>query len=82
ETTEQWNAGLDLGFFDERIGITMDIYRKTTRDLLLDASLPFSSGYYSATKNIGKVRNDGLELSLNTVNFQTRAFKWTTNFNI
>lgn len=73
ETTEQWNAGLDLGFFDERIGITMDIYRKTTRDLLLDASLPFSSGYYSATKNIGKVRNDGLELSLNTVNFQTRA---------
>ena len=44
--------------------------------------LPFSSGYYSATKNIGKVRNDGLELSLNTVNFQTRAFKWTTNFNI
>ena len=82
ETTEQWNAGLDLGFFDERIGITMDIYRKTTRDLLLDASLPYSSGYYSATKNIGKVRNDGLELSLNTVNFQTRAFKWTTNFNI
>ena len=82
ETTEQWNAGLDLGFFDERIGITMDIYRKTTRDLLLDASPAFSSGYYSATKNIGKVRNDGLELSLNTVNFQTRAFKWTTNFNI
>ena len=82
ETVIHHNLGLDLGFFDERIGITMDIYRKTTRDLLLDASLPYSSGYYSATKNIGKVRNDGLELSLNTVNFQTRAFKWTTNFNI
>lgn len=82
ETTEQWNVGLDLGFFDERIGVTMDIYRKTTRDLLLDASLPFSSGYYSATKNIGKVRNDGLELSLNTVNINTGNFKWESNFNI
>lgn len=82
ETTEQWNVGLDLGFFDERIGITMDIYRKTTRDLLLDASLPFSSGYYSAIKNVGKVRNDGLELSLNTTNIKSRDFKWDTNFNI
>ena len=82
ETTEQWNLGLDLGFFDERIGITMDIYRKTTRDLLLDATLPYSSGYYSAIKNVGKVRNDGLELSLNTTNIKNRDFKWTSNFNI
>lgn len=82
ETTEQWNLGVDLGFFDERIGVTVDIYRKTTRDLLLDASLPYSSGYYSAIKNVGKVRNDGLELSLNTTNIKTRDFKWSTNFNI
>lgn len=82
ETTEQWNLGLDLGFFDERIGFTADIYRKTTRDLLLDATLPYSSGYLTAIKNIGKVRNDGLELTLNTVNIDTKKFKWTTNFNI
>lgn len=82
ETTEQWNVGLDLSLFKERVNITADIYRKTTRDLLLDASIPLSSGFYSATKNIGKVRNDGLELSLSTVNVQTKDFTWTTDFNI
>nr|WP_302830858.1 TonB-dependent receptor [uncultured Bacteroides sp.] len=82
ETTEQWNLGLDLGFFDERIGFTVDLYRKTTRDLLLDAQLPYSSGYASAMKNVGKVRNEGIELTLNTVNIQKKNFKWTTNFNI
>ena len=82
ETTEQWNIGIDLSFFRERINFTADIYRKTTRDLLLEASLPLNSGYYSATKNIGKVRNDGLELSLSTQNIKTKNFTWTTDFNI
>ena len=82
ETTEQWNLGIDLSFFRERINFTADIYRKTTRDLLLDASLPLSSGFYSATKNIGKVRNEGLELSLSTQNIKTKDFTWTTDFNI
>lgn len=82
ETTEQWNVGLDLSLFNERLNFTADVYRKTTRDLLLEASLPLVSGYYSATKNIGKVRNDGLELSLSTVNVQTKDFTWTSDFNI
>lgn len=82
ETTEQWNVGLDLSFFNERLNFTADVYRKTTRDLLLEASLPLVSGYYSATKNIGKVRNDGLELSLSTVNVQTKDFTWISDFNI
>ena len=82
ETTEQWNVGLDLSFFNERLNFTADVYRKTTHDLLLEASLPLVSGYYSATKNIGKVRNDGLELSLSTVNVQTKDFTWTSDFNI
>ena len=82
ETTEQWNVGLDLGLFDERVGITMDWYRKITRDLLLDAALAPSSGYFSAMKNIGKVRNQGFEFTLNTTNIKTRSFTWTSNFNI
>lgn len=82
ETTEQWNLGLDLGFFNERIGFTMDLYRKTTRDLLLNAMIPYTSGYVSAMKNIGKVRNQGIELTLNTVNIDKKDFKWSTNFNI
>ena len=82
ETTEQWNLGLDLGFFNDRLGLTVDLYRKTTRDLLLNAQLPYSSGYVNAMKNVGKVRNDGLELTLNTVNIQKKGFKWTSNINI
>lgn len=82
ETTEQWNLGIDLSFLNDRIGFTADLYRKTTRDLLLDATLPYSSGYMSAMKNVGKVRNDGVELTLNTVNIQSKSFKWTSNFNI
>ena len=82
ETTEQWDLGLDLGFFKNRLNFTVDIYRKTTRDLLLYATLPYSSGYTNADKNIGKVRNQGLEISLNTVNIKSKDFMWTTDFNI
>lgn len=76
ETTEQWNLGLDLGFLEERIGVNVDLYMKTTRDLLLDAALPQTTGFYSAMKNIGKVRNSGLEFTLNTVNIRRKGFKW------
>lgn len=82
ETTEQWNVGLDLGWFDDRITLTADLYSKTTRDLLLLSTLPMSSGFISAMKNIGKIRNQGLELTLNTVNVKNKHFSWTTNFNI
>lgn len=82
ETTEQTNLGLDLGFFDERIALNVDIYRKTTKDLLLYADLPATSGFTKSFLNIGKMRNQGLEIVLNTVNVKSSAFQWTTNFNI
>ncbi|MDO4162906.1 MAG: TonB-dependent receptor [Bacteroides sp.] len=82
ETTEQWNLGFDLGFFKDRLNLTVDLYSKTTRDLLLNATLPYSSGYVSAMKNVGKVRNQGIEVTLNTTNIQSKNFRWTTNFNI
>jgi TonB-linked SusC/RagA family outer membrane protein len=82
ETTTQSNIGLDLSILDGKIELIADWYRKTTSDLLLQASLPPSSGYISAMKNIGEVQNQGLEFTLNTVNIQTKDFKWTTNFNI
>ncbi len=82
ETTEQWNLGVDLGFLNDRIGLTVDLYHKVTRDLLLVSSLPLSSGFISAMKNVGKVRNQGLEITLNTTNIKTKHFTWTSNFNI
>lgn len=82
ETTDQYNAGLDLSFFKNRINLTIDAYRKITKDLLLAADIPTSSGYNRAFKNIGKVQNQGLEFAFNTVNIDKKDFKWTSSFNI
>jgi len=82
ETTEQVDLGLDLGFFKQRITISADVYRKTTYDLLLKASLPQSSGFSTAVKNIGSIQNQGLELTLNTENIKTKNFTWSSSFNI
>ncbi len=82
ESTAQLDLGLDLGFFNERIQVTFDLYRKITSDLLLPASLPRTTGFVSGIKNIGKIKNQGLELTLNTINVKTKNFNWNTNFNI
>ncbi len=82
ETTEQWNVGLDMGFFDSRIKFTADWYYKTTRDLLLMATMPSSSGYTSAMRNIGSMRNQGFEFTIDLVPVRTRNFTWNMNFNI
>ncbi|WP_109698982.1 SusC/RagA family TonB-linked outer membrane protein [Chitinophaga deserti] len=82
ETTEQADIGVDLGFFNNRIAFTADYYKKNTRDLLLLATLPGSTGYLNGFRNVGKVSNQGLEFTLNTTNVQTKKFSWTSNFNI
>ena len=82
ETTAQWNVGIDLGFFDNRLKVTADWYDKVTRDLLLYALLPATSGYEQGMLNIGKIRNRGFEFTLETVNIKTRQFQWSTSFNI
>ncbi|WP_230312305.1 SusC/RagA family TonB-linked outer membrane protein [Alistipes senegalensis] len=82
ETTEQYNLGVDLGFLDERIRLTADFYYKETKDLLLSATMPSSSGYTSAMMNIGSLSNKGMEFTLETVNVRTPKFQWTSSFNI
>lgn len=82
EPTANLDLGLDLSFLNQRISLTADYYYKRTTDLLLNASLPTSTGYLTAFKNIGVVVNKGLEFTLNTVNVNTKNFNWTSNFNI
>ena len=65
ETTTQYNVGLDMGFFDNRLTLTMDLYRKNTESLLQSVSLPPSTGYLRRRDNIGSMRNEGLEITLN-----------------
>lgn len=82
ETTEQIDLGLDLKLWDGRLNLTVDLYSKITRNLLLNANLPYSSGFANVYKNVGKVGNKGIELTINTINVRTRDFMWTSDFNI
>ena len=82
ETTEQYNVGLDFSVFDSRIKLTADWYLKNTRDLLLQATIPASSGYTSAMLNVGSMQNMGYEVTLDLVPIQKKNFTWNMNFNI
>ncbi len=82
ETTTQIDLGYEMALFNNKLKFRVDLYRKITDDLLLNAKVPYSSGYGTAYKNIGKVSNDGLEFSFNTINVRTRSFMWTSDFNI
>ena len=78
ETTAQYDGGIDLGLFKDRINLIFDAYYKKTTDLLLDVQLPYTSGFASAYENYGSVENKGIELGLNTENFKGK-FGWNTN---
>ncbi len=82
ETTAQFNLGLDIGLWDNRVNITADVYNKQTTDLLLSRPLPTSSGFSVITENVGKVENKGIELALSTDNLSGRQITWNTRFNI
>ena len=82
ETTDQYNAGLDLGLFDNRINLTVDFYRKNSMDLLLQQPVSHTTGADFIVNNVGSVRNQGLEVTLNAMVLQTRNFWWESNFNL
>lgn len=82
ETTAQFNVGYDLGLYQDRVRFTFDYYDKRTNDLLLNANLPYTTGYLVAFQNIGSVRNRGLEFSLETTNIKGKNFRWSSAFNI
>lgn len=81
ETTAQTNIGLDATFWKGGLSVTADYYYKKTTDLLFDVSLPRTTGFATSVQNIGELENEGLELSINTVNIDSGDFYWDTNFN-
>ena len=82
ETTSQWDLGLDVGFFNQRLRITADYYQKLTTDLLNTVFLPTSSGYTSTVKNIGSMSNKGFELVIDADIIRTKDYGFTAQFNI
>jgi len=78
EETQQYNAGIDFGFLKGRINGVLDVYLQNTSNLLMDRQLPQVSGFNSVVYNIGKTRNKGIELTLNTQNVVQKDFNWNT----
>ena len=83
ESQEQWNVGLDLGFFNDRVNLTIDWYQKESKDMLMQMQLPSymgtsgngSSALAAPWGNFGHIRNTGVEITLNTHPFVGK-FQW------
>lgn len=76
------NLGIDAGFFADRLNVTIDAFIKDSKDLLLAQDLTLASGFASQQQNVGKLRNMGIEFTLNSINISKKNFSWTTDFNI
>ncbi len=84
ETSYQSNFGLDLGFINNRISLSLDVYNIRTEDLILgDSSVPEYIGFLNneSLRNVGEITNKGVEISLTTRNIANTDFSWTTDFN-
>lgn len=80
ETTTQYNVGVDMGFFDNRLSVTFDAYWKKTNDLLLRVKMPYYTGFTSGQQNIGSIQNRGFEVDITSHNL-TGDFTWDTKLN-
>lgn len=80
EKTTTANLGIDFGLFRNRISGSIDLYRANTHDLLLDKTIPAVTGYDHVRANVGKTRNEGIEIALYTFNVDRGDFRWETDF--
>lgn len=79
ETAEEVNVGLDMGFFKDRLNITVDAYRKVTNDLLYYYNVPVPPNIYTTTTaNAAQFRNTGVELLVEATPVRTKKFEWNT----
>ena len=82
ETTKQFDIGLESAYFGGRLGVEIDYYHKTTKDLLLNVDIPRQTGFGSKLQNLGSIENKGLELMINSINIDSKDFKWETTLTV
>ncbi len=82
EESHAVNLGLDYNLWAGRLTGSIDVYQRDNTQLLLDTPLPSSSSFNDITRNVGQVRNQGIEFSFNSVNLDMGDFVWSSNFNI
>lgn len=80
EKKHELNFGLDAGFLNNRINFTFDIYTRRNYDLIGATNTMGIGGESTKYGNVAKMKSNGVELSLNTVNIKTKDFTWTTDF--
>ena len=81
EKTGQFDVGFNLGLFHNRLNFDVSYYNKKTTDLLLDCPVPHSTGFSTIFKNIGSVRNQGLDIMVNGTPVQGE-FTWNSTVNL
>jgi len=81
ETQKSFNGGVDIGLIKNRVSLSVDYFKSSNYDLLLNVNVPTTLGFGSTLQNIGQVDNKGIEFVVTTVNFKNK-FKWNTDFNI
>ncbi|MDF2192855.1 SusC/RagA family TonB-linked outer membrane protein [Paraflavitalea sp. CAU 1676] len=81
EKTASFNLGLDFGVLNNRLSGSVDVYEKSTQDMLVQRALPTVIGFDYVMYNIGKINNKGIEIALNSVNIDKRNFSWRTTLN-
>ena len=79
EKTDALNVGIDLGFLNNRVHATIEAYKTWTSDLLMTMILPGHTGFASVIGNVGKTETRGLDITVNTVNYSSKNFKWTSD---
>jgi TonB-linked SusC/RagA family outer membrane protein len=82
ESTTSRNIGLDAVLFSNRLSVSIDVYKNSTDNLLLQNAVPTNSGSQFQVQNVGATSNTGLELQLGGTIMQKRDLTWTGNFNI
>ena len=82
ESTVARNIGIDLGLWKNRVQLSADFYYNSTRDLLVNVTVPQTSGYTTQVQNVGETSNKGVEIQLNATPVLKKDFTWTTSFNI
>lgn len=80
ETTREWNFGLELGLFKNRINLTAEYYRRNVVDLLSEQTLQSYQLVKKIMANVGSTQSQGFELTVNTQNIDTKDLSWSSDF--
>jgi TonB-dependent starch-binding outer membrane protein SusC len=82
ESTNQYNAGIDLGLWNDKLNFVLDVYSKKTSDLLVDIPVAITTGFTSQLQNVGTVINKGIEFAVNGIILKSKTVNWTVSANI